>query len=90
MVTQSDPLQSMDDHNGVGIHTAAHGEPHAVTGGDTWKEVAAHGEPDLEQASDRNSGPWTGTQTAAGFLAGPVTSLGTTLEQPVSEGLQPV
>jgi len=43
----------MEVHGGAEIHTAAHGGPHATAGGHTLKEVAACGEPTLEETPGR-------------------------------------
>ena len=52
------PLQSMEDHFGADIHTAAHGGPQAAAGGVALKKDAAHGDPMLEMASSRNCSQW--------------------------------
>lgn len=72
MVTQVVSWQLSGVHEGADIHTTGYGGPPATVGGCALKEVAACGEPTLEQAPDRNCGPWRATHTATGFLAEPV------------------
>jgi len=52
----------MEVHDGVDIHPAAYGGPHAGVDGCTLKEAAACGKSTLEQASARSCDLWRGAQ----------------------------
>ena len=53
-------------HGGPGIHPAAHGRSHAVTGGYFLSETAAGGEPTLEQICSEGLQPMGRTQNGEG------------------------
>ena len=65
-------------------------DTHAAACGYALKEAAVSGKPMPEQVPGRSYKPQRGTHIGAGFLAETVASRGTTLEQPVPEGLYPM
>jgi len=56
----------MKVYSGADIYPAAHGGPHATSGGCTLKETTAQGEPIAEQAADRTL--WRGAHAGAIFF----------------------